>query len=47
MDAAVEPPPRRLVNELALPQTTRNALLGEPGVLREALQAAIAYEQGA
>ena len=47
MDAVFDRPLPEIVRELALPQNVRAALLGEPGILRDALQAAIAYEQGA
>lgn len=47
MDAVLDRPLAEIVGELALPENVRKALLGESGVLHEALQAAIAYEQGA
>jgi len=47
MDAVLDRPLQEIVNELALPAAVRSALLGQPGILDDALQAAIAYEQGA
>jgi EAL and modified HD-GYP domain-containing signal transduction protein len=47
MDAVLDQPLEEIVSELALPQNVRRALLGEAGVLYDALQAAVAYEQGA
>jgi c-di-GMP-related signal transduction protein len=46
MDAVLDRPLREIVEELALPPGVRKALLGEPGQLREALEAAKAYERG-
>jgi EAL and modified HD-GYP domain-containing signal transduction protein len=47
MDAVLDRPLAEIVRELALPHAVRSALLGDPGILHDALQAAIAYEQGA
>jgi EAL and modified HD-GYP domain-containing signal transduction protein len=47
MDAVLDRGLSEIVQELALPQNVRDALLGQPGILHEALLAAIAYEQGA
>lgn len=47
MDAVLDRPLTEIIAELALTSDVRGALLGEPGNLHEALQAAIAYEQGA
>ena len=46
MDAVLDRPLEEIVNELALSDSTRKALLGEPGEIFEALQAAKAYESG-
>jgi len=47
MDAVLDHPLHEIVGELALPAAVRSALLGQPGILHDALQAAISYEQGA
>ena len=47
MDAVLDRPLPEIACELALPPNVRGALLGEAGVLHDALQAAVAYERGA
>lgn len=47
MDAVLDRPLQEIVSELALSADVRSALLGQSGILHDALQAAIAYEQGA
>jgi EAL and modified HD-GYP domain-containing signal transduction protein len=46
MDAVLDQPLSDIVNELAIPANVRDALCGVPGMLRDALQAAQAYEEG-
>jgi c-di-GMP-related signal transduction protein len=45
MDAVLDRPLEEIVRELALPERVRAALLGQPGVLHDALSAARAYER--
>jgi EAL and modified HD-GYP domain-containing signal transduction protein len=46
MDAVLDQPLPEIISELALSAQVRNALLGNPGDLYDALQAAKNYEQG-
>lgn len=46
MDAVLDRPLQEIVGELALSDAARKALLGEPGEIYEALQAAKTYESG-
>ena len=46
MDAVLDRPMKEIVGELALSAEVRSALLGQPGDLPDALDAAKNYEQG-